>query len=846
LFLPKPDALAFLSAGAFRLVNQPLYPEIMKHFLCLCLCIICFTGLRAQPKSDAQVETQLEARRVMLPNGWSLTPAGRSVELGDLPLNIAVSASGNRLAVTNNGQGTQTVQLIDARNEKVLHSIEIPKSFYGLRFSRDERFLYASGGNDNRVLKYAIVADQLVLNDSLVLGKPWPEKISPVGIEVDDAAQLLYVVTKDNHSLYVFDLLTKSIVHRQELGHEGYTCVLSPDRKELYISLWGGKKVAVFNTGTRTIAATIPVSYNPNELILDRKGKTLYVANAGDNSVSVIDVKTRRVREVLNTALYPAAPVGSVANGLALSKEDKTLYVANADNNALAVFDVSQPGKSQSKGFIPVGWYPTNVRTVGKKLFVANGKGFTSFANPLGPQPVTKGVRSESHLGEVKQANNRLQYIGSLMKGTLSIIDEPSDATLAMYSKKVYENTPYKKEKELVTEGEKGNPIPMKVGDPSPIKYVFYILKENRTYDQVFGDMPEGNGDSTLCLFGEKYTPNQHRLAREFVLLDNFYVDAEVSADGHNWSLGAHANDYLEKTWPTGYGRRGGTTEGMGRRQVANNKDGFIWDFCKRKGVSYRSYGVFVDKDKGNIPALDASHVCASFATYYQQKVKDTTRFSQWKHDFDSLVAANAVPAFSSIRLGADHTQGMAVGKPTPFACVADNDLAVGLLVEHLSKSPIWKESAVFIVEDDAQNGPDHVDAHRSLALVISPYTKRKYVDHTMYSTSGMLRTMELILGLPPMSQYDAAAVPMYRSFTATPDFKPYQAVPSNVNLGELNVAYTPSARKSEGLDFTDVDKIDDQLFNEILWKGILGEDAEVPAPRRSAFVKVVKKDDDD
>jgi YVTN family beta-propeller protein len=819
---------------------------MMKRFLSLCLCVSCFTGLRAQPKSGANIETQLEARRVMLPNGWSLTPAGLSLELGDLPLNIAVSASGNRLAVTNNGQGTQTVQLIDARNEKVLHSIEIPKSFYGLRFSRDERFLYASGGNDNRVLKYAITADQLVLSDSLVLGKPWPEKISPVGIEIDDAGQRLYVVTKDNHSLYVFDLRTKAIVHRQELGHEAYTCVLSPDRKELYISLWGGKKVAVFDTQRRAITATIPVSYNPNELILNRKGKTMYVANAGDNSVSVIDVQLRKVREVLNTALYPDAPVGSVANGLALSKDEKTLYVANADNNVLAVFDVSQPGKSLSKGFIPVGWYPTNVRTVGKRLFVANGKGFTSFANPLGPQPVSKGVRSESHLGEVKQADTRLQYIGSLMKGTLSIIDEPNAATLSLYAKKVYENTPYKKEKELVAEGEKGNPIPMKVGDPSPIKYVFYILKENRTYDQVFGDMPEGNGDSTLCLFGEKYTPNQHLLAREFVLLDNFYVDAEVSADGHNWSLGAHANDYLEKTWPTGYGRRGGTTEGMGRRQIANDKDGFIWDFCKRKGISYRSYGVFVDTYKGNIPALDASHVCASFATYYQQKVKDTTRFSQWKHDFDSLVAVNAVPAFSSIRLGADHTQGMAVGKPTPFACVADNDLAVGLLVEHLSKSPVWKESAVFIVEDDAQNGPDHVDAHRSLALVISPYTKRKYVDHTMYSTSGMLRTMELILGIPPMSQYDAAAVPMYRSFSANPDFKPYQAVPSNVNLEELNVAYTPSARKSEGLDFTEVDKIDDQLFNEILWKGILGEDAEVPAPRRSAFVKVVKKDDDD
>lgn len=397
----------------------------------------------------------------------------------------------------------------------------------------------------------------------------------------------------------------------------------------------------------------------------------------------------------------------------------------------------------------------------------------------------------------------------------------------------------------MTVEGEKGNPIPMKVGNPSPIKYVFYILKENRTYDQVFGDMPEGNGDTSLCLFGEKYTPNQHKLAREYVLLDNFYVDAEVSADGHNWSMGAHANDYLEKTWPISYGRRGGASEGMGRREISNNKDGFIWDYCKRANVSYRTYGVFQDKEEGNIVSL-RGHECKSFSTYYLNKVRDTTRFQQWKRDFDSLLAINSVPCFNSIRLGADHTQGLAVGKPTPFACVADNDLAVGLFVQHLSKSPIWKESAVFVIEDDAQNGPDHVDAHRSNALVISPFTKRKFVDHTMYSTSGMLRTMELILGLPPMSQYDAAAAPMWRSFTSKPDFTPFQSVPCNIDLDEVNKVNNSVADLSARLDFSEADKIDDKLFNEILWKGIKGEIAQVPAPRRSAFVKVTDNGDDE
>lgn len=811
----------------------------MRSYIVFILLTSSFFAVAQNKKVDMKFqETLLEKGKVTLPNGWHLTPAGRSLQLGDLPLNIAVSSTGRFLAVTNNGQGTQTIQLIDSKTERTLDAVEIAAAFYGIRFSKDEKYLYASGGNRNVIDKYAIRKNKLLLEDSIVLGKRWPEKISPVGVEVDDDNKFLYVVTKEDKSLYIIDISSKSIVHKEPLGNEAYTAVLSPDGNWLYISLWGGKKVALFDTRSRKLDLTIPVGINPNEMVLSKTGSHLFVANSSNNSVSVIDTKTRKVIEILNSALYPDAPMGSTTNGLALSGDEKTLYIANADNNTVSVFDVSVPGKSKSKGFIPVGWYPTSVRVVNKKIFVANGKGFTSFANPLGPQPVNKNVRSETHKGEEATSRNRIQYIGNLMQGTMSIVDEPGAATLSVYSKKAYENTPYTKEKELLAEGEKGNPIPMKVGDASPIKYVFYILKENRTYDQVLGDMPEGNGDSSLCLFGEKYTPNQHKLAREYVLLDNFYLDAEVSADGHNWSMGALANDYLEKTWPTSYGRRGGQTEGMGRREIANNRDGFIWDFCKRANVSYRTYGVFQDTEKGNIPSL-VGQECSSFTTFYKSDVRDTTRFQQWKSDFDSLLAINSVPAFNTIRLGMDHTQGMAVGKPTPYSCVADNDLAVGLLVEHLSNSSIWKESAVFILEDDAQNGPDHVDAHRSIAFVVSPYTKRQFVDHTMYSTSGMLRTMELILGLPPMTQYDAAATPMWRSFIATPDFTKYTAVPSNINLNEKNVANTAIAQRSALLDFTEVDKIDDRLFNEILWKGLKGESVSVPVPTRSAFVKV-------
>ncbi|MBC7888902.1 MAG: bifunctional YncE family protein/alkaline phosphatase family protein [Ferruginibacter sp.] len=808
----------------------------------LIISLLFLTSVATAQKSDSK-EDQLIKNRVRLPNGWHLSPAGRSLPLGDLPLNLAVSASKKWIAVTNNGQSVQSIQLIDAATEKVIDNAVIPKSWYGLKFSADEKFLYASGGNDNWILKYAIINNKLKLTDSILLGKKWPEKISPAGIEIDDAANLLYVVTKENNSLYVVDLATKKIVHQLELGNEAYACLLSPEKNELYISLWGGDKVLVFDTKKRTILSQIEVGDNPNELLLNKKGDVLFIANANDNSVSIIDVKKQRVTEVLNAALFADAPAGSTSNGLALSVNEKTLYVANADNNCLAVFDVSIPGKSRSKGFIPVGWYPTNIKVIGKKIFVANGKGFSSFANPTGPNPLKPAQTVERHVGDTS-IKVRAGYIGGLMKGTMSIIDEPTDAALAIYAKAVYKNTSYTKERELNAGGEKGNPIPMKVGDPSPIKHVFYIIKENRTYDQVLGDLPQGNGDAGLVLFGEKITPNQHKLVKEFVLLDNFYADGEVSADGHNWSTSANATDFLEKNWVTSYGARGGTYPGEGKRAVANPKKGFIWDYCQRAGVSYRTYGEFADDGKANIPVLEG-HFCPYYSSY-GLGVMDTIRFHQWRQEFDSLIAKNALPQFNSLRFGNDHTEGLRFGRPTPFAHVADNDLAVGMFLEYLSKSPVWKESAVFIVEDDAQNGPDHVDAHRTTAYVAGPFVKRGFVDHTMYSTSSMLRTMELILGLPPMSQYDAASTPMWNSFTAKPDLKQFIALPSNIDLNERNKSTSATAKLSETFDFSKEDRIPDLVFSEVIWKAVKGEDAVMPAPRRSAFVKIIDDEEEE
>jgi DNA-binding beta-propeller fold protein YncE len=786
---------------------------------------------------------EIMADQVSLANGWKLSPVGKMLPLGDLPLNIAVSPSGKLLAVTNNGQSTQSIQLIDTKNMKTLDSVVIGKSWLGLTFSKDEKTLYASGGNDNWIIRYKVKANKLENYDTIVIGKPWPEKISVAGIVVDDDRNLLYTVTKENNSLYVVDLETKRVQKQIPLGGEGYTCLLSKDNKMLFVSCWGCDKVILYDTEGQEIAGTIPVGDNPNDMCITKNGKFLFVSNANDNSVSVISMQEKKVIEVLNSALYPNSPSGSTANSLALSEDEKTLYIANADNNCLAVFDVSSPGKSFSKGFIPTAWYPTCVRVVENDIFIANGKGLSSKPNPLGPSPESNKERVDRHK-DLDVKNMEVQYIGGLFRGTLQSVATPDEKQLGIYSQAVYKNVPYNKDNEMSSTGEIGNPVPSTVGEKSPIKYIFYVIKENRTYDQVLGDIPEGNGDPNLVLFGKDVTPNQHAIAQQFVLLDNFYVDGEVSADGHNWTMGAYATDYLEKNWPTSYGGRGGTYPGEGQREVANSKL-YLWDLCKKYGVSYRSYGEFISDDKTpNIPALK-DHFCENYVGW-DMSIRDTVRFGWWKKDFEEQLAAGNVPQFNSIRFGNDHTEGLKVGRPTPKAHAADNDLAVGLFVDYLSHSPIWNESLIIILEDDAQNGPDHVDAHRTTAYLAGGFIKQGFVDHTMYSTSSALRTIELILGLPPMSQYDAAAEPMWRSFEKTANHPPFDALPNLIDLNLKNTAETSMSRLSETFDFSKEDRIPDDQFNMVIWAAVKGMDSPCPAPVHAGFVSVENEDDDD
>jgi hypothetical protein len=419
---------------------------------------------------------------------------------------------------------------------------------------------------------------------------------------------------------------------------------------------------------------------------------------------------------------------------------------------------------------------------------------------------------------------------------------------LANYTKTAYQCSPLERTLEPPAQPtEPNHPIPSKVGNPSPIKHCIYVIKENRTYDQVFGDIPEGNGDKSLCIFPEKATPNLHALARQFVLLDNFYVDSEVSADGHEWSTAAYATDFVEKTWPLSYRRGHFDTiryPAEGDFEIAYPSSGYIWDRCKQAGLTYRSYGEFVknvtgkDGDVGgtNIEALQG-HIDPLYRAW-DLDYPDQGRADRFIAELQRMEKEGGFPQFIIMHLPNDHTHGMALDKPTPTAMVADNDLALGRIIEALSQSKFWAETAVFVVEDDAQNGADHVDAHRTAALVVSPYTKRQYVDSSMYSTTSMLRTIELILGLPPMTQFDAAALPMYASFRAKADLTPYKHRPAGVDLKQTVKRSDFGVKETQKLDFSKPDAADDLALNDIVWKSVRGKDSPMPPPVRASFVR--------
>jgi DNA-binding beta-propeller fold protein YncE len=812
----------------------------------------------------------------LLPNGWSLRPVGKQIEVGDFPSRMKLSPDGRFAAILHTGWWTHEVRMVSVADGLVVSSVVLDQAYQGLCFSPDGNRLYVSRGEDEAVYAYEHRDGYLALMDTMQLIDSDQKSVVAGLATTPDGAKLL-VCGLLSHHLEIIDLTSrkpeirlrnrtpneaqpdrnarlrtpvtpKNVVDsiRIELPNDSFPVdvVAAPDGKRAMVSLWGKAAIAVVDLESNSVVATWPVRSHPTEMLFLDNGSTLLVGCTDDNSVVMLDAFNGSAKEVITTSLYATRKNGSTPNGIAVSPDGNVLIAANADNNNLALFDIRERGRAKSLGFIPVGWYPTSVAMTkdGDQILVANGKGLTPRDNRKGPNPLREPPRSIR------------EYIGGLFRGTLSIIPNPDPGSMADWTRDAYACSPFQHDSDPnLQPAAADSVIPSRVGDPCPIKHCFYIIKENRTYDQVFGDMDRGNGDPDLCIFPERVTPNHHALAREFVLLDNFYVESEVSADGHEWTMAAYATDFVERAWPLSY--RGGRNKigypSEGSYEIAAPSSGYFWDQCRKGSVSYFSFGEFIangptpnDPARAKVPALEG-HFDPMYRSY-DLDYMDIDRAKRFAERFEQFEREDNLPQFIVLRIGNDHTSGTRVGKKTPTAMVADNDLALGQIVETISKSRYWKESAIFVVEDDAQNGSDHVDAHRTVALAISPYIRKGTVDSTLYTTSSMLRTMELILGLEPMTQFDAAAKPMYASFGDAIDETPYTALAAQVDLYETNSALAWGADVSETLDLTKEDAADDLLLGEIVWRSVRGPDSPMPPPVRAAFVFAELDEDED
>lgn len=759
-------------------------------------------------------------------HGWTLDPAGEQLQIGDRPFATTVSPDGNTMIVSNNGIGIQSLVVVDMKNGEIIQKVEYkrPESLYiGVTYSPNGKYVYASAGNNNKIRIYEVNNRKLIEQDPILLPEGDDNQaLYPAGMDISKDGKYLYVANNKDDSMSVIDLQKKDFVKKIPVGHNPYTVVLAEDGKEAYVSNWGENTVSIIDTKTQKLTGSIKVGTHPNSMKLNPSGQYLYVTNPDSDSVSIVDTKKNVVERTIDLSPYKGAEEGSSPDGLAFSQDGKQLYVTNAGNNDVVVIDVKS---NEIKGMIPTAWYPTSVEVSknGKQLFITSAKGFGAGPNPGGPKPGKKTPPD--------------QYVGSMPIGSLAIVDVPNEKQLKKYTDRVVALNGFdERDKVRIEEDNDQKVIPRRVGESSPIKHVIYVVKENRTYDQVFGSLEKGNGDPSLNLFDDKSAPNHRQLARDFVTIDNFYADADVSADGWNWITAGMANTYVEQNFLQGYGGRGRTYDYEGGNfATAPSKDpknAYLWDNLEQAGVDYRNYGFFKSGSKvaDTEPEL-AKNTDMSYPGY-NLKIKDQDRVDEWMKEFKVFEDKGDMPTFQFLRLPSDHTSGTRPGRPTPEAMVADNDLALGRVIEAVSNSEFWKDTAIFVTEDDAQNGPDHVDSHRTVALVISPYTKTGIVDSTFYTTTSMLRTMELIVGAPPMTQFDAAATPMVNSFVNEPNLTPYKAIVPEQPLDELNGQKAPLAAVSLEMNLETEDKAPEQLLNKAIWKSIKGKDSEMPQPK--------------
>jgi DNA-binding beta-propeller fold protein YncE len=795
-----------------------------------------------------------------LPTGLRLDPVGRSFDVGNMPLAI-VTPPGDpgHAVVLLAGWRQQGLQVIDLAAHRVTQTVEQPAAFLGLAFSPDGHTLYASGGSDDAIFRYRFEGGTLTLLDRIGLAEPLagnaekakakPSTRFPAGLALSPDGATLYVAENLGDALAVVDLVKGRVVERHPTERFPYGVVTAADGT-VYVSAWGGTTVSVLTpppapaagkTGRRSVrlveAGRIAVGRHPSALLLNAAGSRLFVASASTDRVAVVDTAARKVlKELLDPP--PTGPAeGCTPDALALSLDGARLYVAEADANAVAVFDLAAAtsgageatagdagdaggaGDDRLAGRIPTGWYPTALLASGRALTVVNGKGKGTGPNPDGAQP---GIR---------KAAPHAYTLGQL-DGTVTVLEDVAAATagpaLAGLTKRVIQADRWDRPRQ-----------PRKY---PPFEHVVYVIKENRTYDQVLGDLPGADGDPGLTLFPRAVSPNHHALAERFGLFDRFFVNAEVSTQGHSWSTASYVTDYGEKTTPSGYSdRRPEMEEGDADEPDA----GFLWNLALAKGLEIRDYGEATTPVPGKDGKITWTSTRPGLGPYvaadypgWDLDIPDQKRANLWLAELDGYVKRGKMPALEVVWLPSDHTSGATPGKFTPRSAMADNDYALGRIVEGLSQSPFFKSTVVFVLEDDAQNGPDHVDSHRSVLLVLSPYNRPGAV-HRFVNTTDVMETIEEILGLPALSHYDHFGRPLDDLFTAKPDLKPYSALLPEVTLGERNPPKAAGAAASLRLDLSAPDRADEAAFNRILWTAVRGAGVPYPKPGRVSVLEL-------
>jgi YVTN family beta-propeller protein len=812
----------------------------MRPYLIVAL-LLAAALLCSQPAPREQVGP-LPGGAFLLNSGWRLAPAGKQVPLDTFPMATALSPDGRYLLVLNGGYNPPTISVLEAATGNQINRVPVADGWLGLTFTPKGDRVYVGGGSQASVFEFSF--ENGVLKRTRTFTVVPADQRTPRDF-IGDVA-----LTPDGRLLYAADLYHDSVVvinpqsgmniDRVKTGRRPYRILFHPDGKSFFVSSWTDGSVGQYDTATGSLMSTVRLGPHPTDMVWKAgkneapEGETswvarLFVAAANTNSVYTLGIsesKDVQLVETINTAMAARQPAGMTPSALALSPHFNRLFVVCSDANAVAVVNISQE-RSHVEGFIPTGWYPTAARALPDgTLVVLNGRGLGSHPNPRGPNPARKPE-------PVHEGLESPEYVGRIQTGTASFIPAFDDEQLHAFTRTAYANSPYNDE-ELDT----SDPFP-------PIEHVIYIVKENRTYDQVLGDMQEGNGDPSLVLFGENITPNEHKIARQFVLLDNFYVNSDVSADGHSWATAAIATDYIQKMWPNSYAGRRDTYDYEGQEPTAVPPAGYLWTSAAGAGLSIRNFGYMVGNrpkpaDDGTQVAIvrDAvlSHVTNRFYRGFDLNYPDVDRIKVFLREFADYEKSGQMPKLIFMRLGNDHTYGLQAGKLTPFSLAADNDYALGMLVEAVSKSQFWAHTAIFVLEDDAQNGPDHVDSHRSPAFVISPYVKHKAIDSSLYNTTSMLRTIELMLKLRPMTQFDAAARPMSAAFQKTPDLSPYEVQKPRVSLEDRNPAHTAAAARSARLDFSEEDRADEDELNDILWTALKG--THPPPPASSYFAR--------